>query len=148
MNVHLSGQMLISVILRQNRLVDSDGRVSRKITEITEVVPQQNKIHLQNVMGWDPAKGEFYPDDLQDLIAHSTRLKEIAAINGWTQDEIANQLVTRICFLSTMMQNNQKDFDTVTRELAKFYYDPVQRCVCVLNTKSLSEIAFARISTK
>jgi flagellar protein FlaI len=148
MNVHLSGQMLISVILRQNRLVDSDGRVSRKITEITEVVPQQNKIHLQNVMGWDPAKGEFYPGDLQNLIANSTRLKEIAAINGWTQDEIANQLVTRICFLSTMMRNNQKDFDTVTRELAKFYYDPVQRCVCVLNTKSLSEVAFARISTK
>jgi len=148
MNVHLSGQMLISVILRQNRLVDSDGHVSRKITEITEVVPQQNKIHLQTVMGWDPAKREFYPNDLQDLISNSVRLKEIAAINGWSQDEIANQLVTRICFLSAMLRNKQQDFDTVTKELAKFYYDPVQRCLSVLNTKSLSELTYAKISSR
>lgn len=148
MNVHLSGQMLISVILRQNRLVDTDGRVSRKVTEVTEVIAEQNKIRLNHVMGWDAAKHQFYPQDLQDLIASSVRLQEIATINGWSQDEIVNQLVTRVCFLSAMLEKNQKDFDTVTKELAKFYYDPVQRCVCVLNTKSLSEINYAKISTK
>jgi len=148
MNVHLSGQMLISVILRQNRLVDAEGRVSRKVTEITEIIPEQNKINLKTVMGWDPAKGEFYPDDVQEIATNSSRLREIAMINGWSQDEIINQLVTRICFLSAMLRNNYRDFDTVTRELAKFYYDPVHRCVCVLNTKSLGEFNYARISAK
>jgi flagellar protein FlaI len=148
MNVHLSGQMLISVILRQNRLVDSEGRVSRKITEITEIIPEQNKIRLNTIMGWDPAKGEFYPSDLQDLITNSVRLQEIAMINGWSQEEIVNQLVTRICFLSAMLRNGIRDFDTVTKELAKFYYDPLHRCICVLNTKSLGEFNYARISVK
>ncbi len=148
MNVHLSGQMLISVILRQNRLVDSDGSVSRKITEITEVIAEQNRIKLKTVMGFNAAKKEFYPSDLQELVANSVRLKEIALINGWNEEEIVNQLVTRICFLSAMLRNNQKDFGTVTKELAKFYYDPVQRCVSVLNTKSLGEFNYTRISAK
>ncbi|MGQ0772008.1 MAG: type II/IV secretion system ATPase subunit [Nitrososphaerota archaeon] len=148
MNVHLSGQMLISIILRQNRLVDSEGHISRRITEITEVIPEQNKIRLKTVMGWDATKKEFYPPDLQDLVANSVRLKEIAQINGWSQDEILNQLVTRVCFLSSMLQNNYKDFDAAIRELAKFYYDPIQRSISILNTKSLGEFSYAKISAK
>ncbi len=148
MNVHLSGQMLISVILRQNRLVDSNGKISRKITEVTEIIPEQNRIKLKTIMGWDAAKSEFYPSDLQEVIANSIRLKEIAQINGWSQEEMVNQLVTRICFLSSLLRNNYKDFDTVTKELAKFYYDPVQRSISILNTKSLGEFSYAKISAK
>lgn len=148
MNVHLSGQMLISIILRQNRLVDSNGKISRRVTEITEVVPEQNRIQLNPVMGWDASKSEFYPKNLEDLITNSVRLKEIATINGWTDEEIVNQLITRVCFLSSMMRNGKSDFDTVTKELAKFYYDPIHRCVCVLNTKSLGEFNYAKISSR
>lgn len=148
MNVHLSGQMLISVILRQNRLVDSEGKVSRKITEITEVIPEQNKIKLKTVMGWDVSKTEFYPLDFQELVTNSARLKEIALINGWSEEEIIHQLVTRVCFLSGMLRNNTSDFDTVTKEIAKFYYDPIQRSISVLNTKSLGEFNYSRTSAR
>jgi flagellar protein FlaI len=148
MNVHLSGQMLISVILRQTRLVDPDGKVSRKVTEVTEIIPEQNSIRLKTVIGWDATKSEFYPWDINELIENSVRLKEIALINGWSRDEIINQLVTRTCFLSSLIRNNCKGFDEVTKELAKFYYDPIHRCISVLNTKTLGEFSFARISAK
>jgi flagellar protein FlaI len=148
MNVHLSGQMLISVILRQNRLVDSSGNVVRKVTEITEIIPEQNKIRLKPVMGWDVSNNQFYPSDVKDLIDNSVRLKEIAMINGWTEDEMINQIVTRMCFLSTMIARNETDFETVTKGLAKFYYDPIQRSISILNTKSLGEFNYARISAR
>lgn len=148
MNVHLSGQMLISVILRQNRLVDSSGNVVRKVTEITEVIPEQNKIKLKTVMGWDVSNNQFYPYDVKELIDNSVRLKEIAIINGWSEDEVINQLVTRMCFLSTMIARNETDFETVTKGLAKFYYDPLQRSMSILNTKSLVEFNYAKISAK
>jgi flagellar protein FlaI len=148
MNVHLSGQMLISVILRQNRLVDSSGNVVRKVTEITEVIPEQNKIRLKTVMGWDVSDNQFHPFDVKDLINNSVRLKEIATINGWDEDEITNQLVTRMCFLSTMIARNEIDFETVTKGLAKFYYDPLQRSMSILNTTSLVEFNYAKISAK
>lgn len=148
MNVHLSGQMLISVILRQNRLVDSSGNVVRKVTEITEVIPEQNKIKLKTVMGWDVSNNQFYPYDVKELIDNSVRLKEIAMINGWSEDEVINQLVTRMCFLSTMIARNETDFETVTKGLAKFYYDPLQRSMSILNTTSLVEFNYAKISAK
>jgi flagellar protein FlaI len=148
MNVHLSGQMLISVILRQNRLVDHSGNVVRRVTEITEVIPEQNKIKLKTIMGWDISDDRFNPPDVKDLIDNSVRLKEIAIINGWSEDEIVNQLVTRMCFLSTMIARNETDFETVTKGLARFYYDPLQRSMSILNTTSLVEFNYAKISAK
>lgn len=140
MNVHLSGQMLISVILRQNKLVDPNGNVVRKITEMTEVIPEQNKIRLKPIMGWSVSNNQFYPSDIKDLIHNSVRLKEIAMINGWNEDEMINQLVTRMCYLSTMITGMETDFETVTKNLAKFYYDPVHRSMAILNTTSLAEL--------
>ncbi|QLH10010.1 type II secretion system protein E [Candidatus Nitrosotenuis sp. DW1] len=148
MNVHLSGQMLISVILRQNRLVDPSGNVVRRVTEITEVIPEQNKIKLKTIMGWDISDDRFNPPDVKDLVDSSVRLKEIAMINGWDENEIINQIVTRMCFLSTMIARNETDFDTVTKGLAKFYYDPLQRSMSILNTTSLVEFNYAKISAK
>lgn len=147
MNVHLSGQMLISVILRQNRLVDPDGKISRRITEVTEIIPENNKIRLKKVMGWDPSSLAFYPNNVSELVKNSERLKEIATINGWTEEELTNQLVTRVCYLSRMLENNIKDFDTVTEELSKFYYDPLEKYHSVLNTKSLGEISNEKIAS-
>ena len=136
MNVHLSGQMLISTILRQSRLVEPGG-VVRRVTEITEVIPEKKSIHLKHVLGWDAAKSKFYPDDIADLINNSERLKEIGIINGWDRKEIENQLITRMCFLNKLLEKNKKDFDIVTNELEKFHFDPLEKYMSVLNTKSL-----------
>lgn len=136
MNVHLSGQMLISTILRQSRLVEPGG-VVRRITEITEVIPEKKSIRLKHVLGWDTAKSKFYPDTVTDLIDNSERLKEIGIINGWDRKEIENQIVTRMCFLNKLFESNKIDFDIVTDELEKFHFDPLEKYLSVLNTKSL-----------
>lgn len=142
MNVHLSGQMLISVILRQNRLVDSDGGISRKVTEVTEVVPDRGKITLKTVMGFDPSASRFYPWYIDDLVKNSIRLKEIAMVNGWSEQDITNELVTRACYLSKMLRNKQTDFEIVKNELEKFYYDPLEKYISVLDTKMLGEFCY------
>ncbi len=148
MNVHLSGQMLISVILRQNRLVDPDGKIVRRITEVTEVIPERNKIKLKKVLGWDPTSMQFYPDDVRELVKNSERLKEIATINGWTEEDLITQLVMRISYLKRMSQNNIKEFADVTQELDKFYYDPLERYLSLLGTKSIGELSLEKISSR
>jgi flagellar protein FlaI len=99
-------------------------------------------------MGWDPSSLAFYPNDVSELVRNSERLKEIATINGWTEEELTNQLVTRVCYLCRMLENNIKDFDIVTEELSKFYYDPLEKYHSVLNTKSLGEISNEKIASK
>lgn len=147
MNVHQSGQMLISVILRQNRLVESDGKVTRRITEVTEIIPQRNRIHLKKVLGWNAESSQFYPDDVEELVDNSEKLKEIGVINGWSRQEIINQIITRICFLNKLVHENKKDFQVVSDELEKFYYDPVERYLSVINAKSLTEFDNEKISS-
>ena len=148
MNVHLSGQMLISVILRQNRLVDPDGKVHRRITEVSEVIPERNKIRLKKVLGWDPVSMSFYPDDVMDLIKNSERLQEIAVINGWTEGDLMSQIVTRICYLNKMLQDDVIEFEEVTKELNKFYYNPLERYLTLLGTKSIGELSLEKISSR
>lgn len=126
MNVHLSGQMLISVILRQNRLVDPDGKISRKITEITEVIPKEDEIDLKKVMNWDAYNLKYKPEDVDELIETSYRLQEISLINGWDKNELKKQLVKRIEYLSKMHKGNQMEFDIVTDQLERFYYTPAE----------------------
>ncbi len=123
MNVHLSGQMLISVILRQNRLIDSNGKVSRRITEITEVIPKEDEIDLRKVIEWDAYGSKYKPADVDELLTNSYRLEEISLINGWNRDELKKQIVKRIDYLSKIHRNGQMEFDVVTDQLEKFYYE-------------------------
>jgi flagellar protein FlaI len=148
MNVHLSGQMLISTILRQNRLAGSDGKVVRKVTEITEVLPRQNKIELKKVLGWDASTMKFYPENVQELVNRSERLQEISTINGWSKEELTSQIVTRVCFLNKMVQSNITDFDMVSEELKGFYYDPLEKYLSVLSAKSLGELSYEKIAER
>lgn len=148
MNVHLSGQMLISSILQQNRLVSPDGKIIRRVTQITEIIPRQEKIELKKVMGWDAADMQFFPENVTELVEKSERLQEISMINGWTKNELTNQLMTRMCFLNRMVQNNISEFSKVTQELEKFYYDPLERYISVLSTKSLGEFSNEKVSEK
>ncbi|QLH07293.1 type II/IV secretion system ATPase subunit [Nitrosopumilus ureiphilus] len=148
MNVHLSGQMLISSIVQQNRLVTPDGKIVRRVTEITEIVPRDDKIELKKVMGWDASEMQFFPEGVEELVKNSERLREVSMINGWTKEDLTNQLITRMCFLMRMVQNNITEFSKVSEELEKFYYDPLERYVSVLATKSLGELSNEKISAK
>lgn len=148
MNVHLSGQMLISSIVQQNRLVSPDGKIVRKVTEITEIVPTDEKIELKKVMGWDASTMQFFPENVEELVKKSMRLHEVSMINGWTKEDLTSQLITRMCFLMRMMQNNITEFNDVSKELEKFYYDPLERYTSILSTKSLGEFSNEKISAK
>ncbi len=148
MNVHLSGQMLISSIVQQNRLITPDGKIVRRVTEITEIVPRDDKIELKKIMGWDASQMQFFPEGVEELVKKSERLHEVSMINGWSKEELTNQLITRMCFLMRMVQNNVTEFSKVSEELEKFYYDPLERYVSVLATKSLGEFSNEKISAK
>lgn len=126
MNVHLSGQMLISVILRQTRLVDSEGKISRRITEITEVIPKEDEVGLKKVMEWDAYASKYKPNDIEELLTNSYRLQEISLINGWDRNELKRQFVKRMEYLVRMHKSNQMEFEVVTDELEKFYYETAE----------------------
>ena len=136
MNVHVGGQMLISVILQQNKLIDTHGNSSRRITKIAEVVPKQNKVTLETIFEWDVESNRFLPNNIHEVIKKSSRLKEIALTNGWNTQDIISQLVLRMCYLDKMKRNNIIKFDDVSKELEKFYFLPLERYKVMLESPS------------
>ncbi|NIT99791.1 MAG: hypothetical protein GWN01_02230 [Nitrosopumilaceae archaeon] len=136
MNVHVGGQMLISAILQQNRMVDTNGKISRRVTAISEIVPGK-EITLNKIFEWNTTSSRFLPVDVKEVVEKSYRLQEIAKVNGWSWQEVVNQLVTRMCFLSKLLFEGKTKFDVVTDELEKFYYDPIRRHSIVLEATSI-----------
>ncbi|NIP62693.1 MAG: type II secretion system protein E [Nitrosopumilaceae archaeon] len=138
MNVHVGGQMLISAILQQNRMVDVNGKILRRVTAINEIIPGK-EIELKKIFEWDATSSRFMPIDVHEVVERSYRLQEIAKINGWTFQELINQIVTRMCFLSKLLFEQKTKFDVVTDEIEKFYYDPVKRHNVVLEARAMDD---------
>lgn len=142
MNVHKSGQMIISVMLRQSRLMGSDGSMIRRITDISEVIPDESNISLQSIFWWDAEKKKIMPEDMHELISSSFRLKEISQINGWSEDDLHNELYSKKKFLTTLLKENKLDFRTVTNEISKYYFqkNKLQKDKQTKNNKQISPL--------
>lgn len=138
MNVHVGGQMLISAIIQQNRMVDPDGRVTRRVAAITEIIPKEG-VTLNKLFEWNASRAKFLPTEVSDVVSKSYRLSEIAQINGWSRDELTNQLVTRMCFLSRLRHEGKTKFSEVKKELESFYYDPMKRYTDLLDAEGLDD---------
>ncbi|WP_299290119.1 type II/IV secretion system ATPase subunit [Nitrosopumilus sp.] len=134
MNVHVGGQMLISVILQQNRLVDAHGNSSRRIIRITEVIPKDNKVSLETIFEWNAEQKRFLPNNVLGVVKKSARLAEIALTNGWKEEDLIAELVIRMAYLNNMREKGIVKFEDVSKEFEKFYFLPMERYKILLES--------------
>lgn len=119
LNVHLAGQMLISCFIRQNR-VAYKGRSVRRILDVTEVIPKDNGIDLTKIFEWNPIDDKFIPENIEELIERSHRLKEIMMLKGYDQQSLKKDLEMRKEFLEKLVSGRKEKFADVASEFAKF----------------------------
>lgn len=120
LNVHLAGQMLIWCLIRQNR-VTLNGKMVRRITDVTEVVPKDNSIELKKTFEWNPVNDTYLPGSVDELVRLSPRLREIMILKGYGEEALKQDLSRRKEFLEYLVAAKKERFVDVGGEFAKFY---------------------------
>ena len=115
--------MLIWSFLQMGRITMPDGKQSRRALSITELVPDQKAVsfHLRPIFAWDPQTDTFSPEEAQEVVRRSERLKTIMALRGWTQAGIIDELNTRAETLQGLLDNNLYNYKEVAASLFAFY---------------------------
>lgn len=120
LNVQLAGQMLIWCFIRQNR-IPYNGLMVRRIMDITEVIPKDNSIELRKVFEWNPIDDKYVPNNIDDVVKSSFRLKEIMMQRGYTEEVLKDDLRRRQEFLEYLVNTKKEKFIDVAKEFARFH---------------------------
>ena len=113
--------MLIWNILQMERVTMSSDKQVRRVMSITEVVPSGASFELKELFNWDVSTDTFHPDDAREVASRSERLKIVASMRGWSQDELVAELNSRVKFLQSLMDNNLFTYKEVTDALFAFW---------------------------
>jgi flagellar protein FlaI len=126
LNVQLASQMLIWCFVRQNKTM-YNGKMVRRIVDITEVVPKDNSIELQKVFEWNPISDTYLPDNIDELIKKSYRLKEIMNLRGYSEESLKQDLLRRKQFLEQLLAKGKERFAEVAEEFSRFYAELMKK---------------------
>ena len=121
--------MLVWNFLMLNRVKDRQGKVIRRAISSTEVIPKENLMELKQVFAWNPRTDRFAPDGdnaAEHLVETSYRLKEIAKLRGWTDDELMAQLEERRTLLASLVEENRLSYSDVSEAIQSYYRNSVR----------------------
>lgn len=121
--------MLVWNFLMLNRVKDRHGKVIRRAISSTEVIPRENLMGLKHVFAWNPRTDAFVPDGddaAECLVKASYRLKEIAKLRGWTDDELMVQLEERRALLASLVEEDRLSYSDVSEAIQSYYRGNIQ----------------------
>jgi len=121
MSVAEGNLMLISCFVLLNRVKMADGRVVRRVLEVTEVEPKDGMIGLRRIFTWDARTDTFKPDWADDVVKQSVRLRTIERLTGWSPEEVAREMERRARFLQGVVDDKKLTYAEFSEEVRKFY---------------------------
>jgi len=127
MSVAEGNLMLISCFVLLNRVRMADGRVVRRVLEITEVEPKDGMIGLRRIFTWDPRADAFKPSGAEEAARQSVRLKTVERLTGWSPEEIAGEMEGRMMFLQGVVDDNKLTYAEFSGEVRRFYISQRRR---------------------
>ncbi len=121
LNVQESFLALIWAIVLMRRVLSPQGRWVRRAVRIWEIVASETGVEPMEMFQWDPATDTFMPDDPEEVIRRSFRLKMLAEIRGWSEDDLYWELKTRMDFLQRLLEEGIVSFEVASRRIIDFY---------------------------
>ncbi len=100
--------------------VKKDNKITRRVEKIIEVENydfSKNKLNVNEVFVWIPAKDKF-------MSKESSILKQIAEINGWSEQQVNNEILRRMHILIWMLKKKIYHFEDVSRVIKMYYTNP------------------------
>lgn len=123
MSVPEGNLMLISCFALLNRVKMLDGRIARRVLEITEVESKEGGISLRRIFAWDAATDSFSPTDASEVVGESVRLGAVMRLTGWSRDRLAAELEERAGFLRKIVEEGKFTYAEFSEEIRKFYIE-------------------------
>jgi len=121
LNVQESFLALIWAIVLMRRVLSPQGKWVRRVVRTWEIVTGERGVEPMEMFQWDPTTDTFIPDDPEEVIRRSFRLKMLAEIRGWSEDELYWELKTRMDFLQKLLEEGITSFDVASKRIMDFY---------------------------
>ncbi len=121
LSVQESFLALIWAIVLMRRVLSPQGKWVRRAVKIWEIVLTETGVEPLEMFSWDPTTDTFTPDDPEEVIRRSYRLKMLAEIRGWSEDELLEQLTIRMKFLQKLLEEGIIDFERASKKMLEFY---------------------------
>jgi len=121
MNVSEGGLMLIWCFVQLTRTKDEHGKVIRRVLEVVEVVPGEDRLELKRVFTWDARTDTFEPADAFEVVRRSRRLKTVMRLTGWTEEDLAEELRKRAEYLKKIVDEDKLRYSEFSEAIRRFY---------------------------
>ena len=112
-------QASISYLLHIQKIKAKNGRVSRKATSLTEMVPGTATPHLYELFSYDPAIGSFSHNSIEEVASSSKRLGQAVRFLGI--DDVVQDLQKRMTLLQECVNHKAYKIDNVFEIISKYY---------------------------
>lgn len=107
----------LDFIIMQNRMYHPDKGPLRRITEVAEIVGNENeKIQLNKIFEYD-----YTQDKLNYVAISSNALNEIASMKGMSYKEVMNEIKKREKYLIENCNNESSDIHDAKKIINKYY---------------------------
>ncbi|MEM2189698.1 MAG: hypothetical protein QXG35_10285, partial [Nitrososphaerota archaeon] len=113
--------MLISCFVLLNRVKTQEGRVVRRVLEVTEVEPRDGTIGLRRIFNWDARTDTFTPSTAKEVVEKSIRLNAVMRLTGWSKSELIAEMEERSRFLQNIVDEGKLRYPEFSEEIRKFY---------------------------
>ena len=117
-NIKVSQQMILWYIMHTT-WIRVNGKMTRRMMSITEIVPNKDNITLFEVFSYDKKNDRHYPESIEDLVKKSKKLEYANRILG-IQD-IQKDINHRISLLQECVDSKVHEVKDVFDILSKYY---------------------------
>ena len=121
MNVGEGGLMLIWCFVMLTRTKNEEGKVVRRVLEIVEVEPGEERLSLRRIFTWNARADTFEPAGADEVVRRSRRLKTVLRLAGWTGDELAEELGRRASYLEGLVEEGKLSYPDFSGAIRRFY---------------------------
>uniref|UniRef100_A0A7C4H6S1 Bacterial type II secretion system protein E domain-containing protein n=1 Tax=Staphylothermus marinus TaxID=2280 RepID=A0A7C4H6S1_STAMA len=127
LNVQESFLALIWAIVLMRRVLSPQGKWVRRVVRTWEIVSSERGVEPMEMFTWDPNTDTFLPDDPEEVIRRSFRLKMLAEIRGWSEDDLYWELKKRMDFLQKLLEEGVTSFEIASKRIMEFYRERMIR---------------------
>lgn len=122
-NVPLSFLPLISNVIITRYIRIPGRRPMRRVVKVYEITGLKSTTELDYkvVFEWDILSDKHYPDNPDEVIDKSVKLKRIAALLGWTEDILFEELERRRKLLQKLVSENKLSYSEVALAIQNYY---------------------------
>ena len=109
---------LIWAVITMRRVRLRGKGMVRRASSIDEIAPG---VKTRSIFSWMPSEDRHVPEDPEDVVKRSYRLRIIAGLLGISEQDVVEELSRRTEFLDILVRSGANDYRDVAKAIAGYY---------------------------